>query len=450
MADLLGEAELLARLGEAVRAAGGEVELSYAGSRTGPTRFANGDITQPSVVADRTVQARVALGRRAGSARGSRLDPAGLAELVARARAIAAASPELEGFPGLPEAEPCRRLEAAWDEATASAGPAERARLVEPVLAAARERGGLAAGALTTVAAELAVASSRGVAAYHRGTSAKLEVIAADGRASGYAHAAARALGGIDAAAEGRRAAEALGRMRSRVSVAPGPIDVILEPPAVAELLEWLGIGSFGARSVENGTSLLAGRAGDAVTGAAITIRDAGAEDLPEGQPVPFDSEGVPRRAVVLVARGRAGGPVHDSTTAARAGSRSTGHAPPFDNDGEGPVPSGLVLEPGDDDAADLVARVERGLWLQRLHYVNGLLDPRRALMTGLTRDGAFLIEHGRLGPGVETMRFTDSILEAFARCAGLTRARRAVMPWWATLGAHVVPTMLIRGLRFG
>jgi PmbA protein len=92
---------------------------------------------------------------------------------------------------------------------------------------------------------------------------------------------------------------------------------------------------------------------------------------------------------------------------------------------------------------------VKRGLYVCRLHYVNGLLEPRRAVMTGLTRDGCFLVEDGRIGRAVGNLRFTDSLLEGLARCDAMTRARKAVPTWWGDTGVVVTPAVRIRGWRF-
>jgi predicted Zn-dependent protease len=112
--------------------------------------------------------------------------------------------------------------------------------------------------------------------------------------------------------------------------------------------------------------------------------------------------------------------------------------------------PTALMLGAGDAASVDeLVSGIYRGLYVCRLHYVNGLLEPRRAVMTGLTRDGCFLVEKGKITRPVGNMRFTDSLLEGLARCDGRTRERKAVPTWWSDAGAYVSPAVRIRGWRF-
>jgi PmbA protein len=142
-------------------------------------------------------------------------------------------------------------------------------------------------------------------------------------------------------------------------------------------------------------------------------------------------------------------GVLYDRIYAARARVRSTGSS--LSSEGGGGVSACAVhLDPGDAASVDeLIAGVDRGVYVCRLHYVNGLLDPRRAVMTGLTRDGCFLIEKGKIVRAVGNLRFTDSLLEGLSRCDGMTRTRKAVPTWWSDAGATVVPAIRMRAFRF-
>ena len=141
---------------------------------------------------------------------------------------------------------------------------------------------------------------------------------------------------------------------------------------------------------------------------------------------------------------------VHDRASAALARSRSTGHAPPIGDelfDG-GPVPQHLMLAAGDATVDELVARVDRGLYVSRFHYVNGLLDTRRALMTGMTRDGLWRIEGGRIAGPVANQRWTESFLDAGRRVDGISR-KRALIAGGLSECWFVCPTILVRGWKF-
>src|SRR5262249_46089973 len=156
--------------------------------------------------------------------------------------------------------------------------------------------------------------------------------------------------------------------------------DVVLSPHAVAELLEWMGLASFGARTVLDGTSLLAGRRGELVCDESVTIVEDAAYAHPDAVGIPFDAEGTPRAPVRHIDRGRAGDPTTDIVSGTKLGRPSTGHALPLAGfvDFDGPSPGNLVLLPGDASVDDLIGRVDGGLFVTRFHYVNGLLDTRR------------------------------------------------------------------------
>lgn len=444
--------ELLDKLERALRRAGGEAELSVHASRIGHTRFAGSRVTQTGDVEDVTVQARVAVGKRIGAARVNALDEATLDGALARARALAAAMPEgdLDRFDD--GRAPLAAHVDGWDAETADVDAAARAAAIAPAFAACARAGMTAAGSCSTGVTTVAVATSAGARRLYRGTRARFDLIASDGAASGRRSRDGRAWSAVradhDALVDDAVARAA--RSRAPSPLAPGAYDVVLEPHAVAELLEWLALTSLGARAVEDGSSALAGRIGEALTGGALTIYDdaLGGED---GCPTaPFDAEGTPRRRVVCLDGGVARAVVHDRATAAAMQAESTGHAPPIGDElfDSGPMPQHLMLAAGDATVEELIARVDRGLLVSRFHYVNGLLDTRRALMTGMTRDGLWRIEGGRVTGPVANQRWTESLLDAGRRIDGVTRKRELVAGGLSECW-FVCPTVLVRGWKF-
>jgi predicted Zn-dependent protease len=239
---------------------------------------------------------------------------------------------------------------------------------------------------------------------------------------------------------------------RDPASLDAGTYDVVLEPPAVAELLEWLAIIAFGASEVENGTSPMAGRIGERITGPDVTLVEDPTDASDLGFAAPFDREGTARRRVPLVERGVARAVLFDRIHAARAKTASTGSSlvPDGASSGAGLGAAALRMEGGDAPSVEsLIAGVERGLYVCRLHYVNGYLEPRRAVMTGLTRDGCFLVEKGKITRPVGNMRFTDSLLEGLARCDARTAALSPLPTAWSDAGACAVPAIRMRAFRF-
>jgi predicted Zn-dependent protease len=257
----------------------------------------------------------------------------------------------------------------------------------------------------------MAVGNSLVVFAYAPSTSADLTTVIMSDDSSGYAGETALDVRAINAEAVGREAVDKAVRSRKPQLLEPGEYTVILEEYAVAELLSYLAYLGFGALQVQEGRSFMANRFGQRITGANISIWDDGLDKT--GLPIPFDFEGMPKQRVELITAGIAKGVVYDSHTANREGRQSTGHALPAPNP-SGPFPGNLFMKAGQHSKQQMLASVERGLWVTRFHYVNPV-HPLKAILTGMTRDGTFLIEKGEIQRGTKNLRFTQGVLEAFS-----------------------------------
>ncbi len=437
-------------IGEAKRLGAEDVEVSQASTATEFVRFAHSRFTQVGESLQDLVRVRVLSRGRLGVALCASLAPDELRGAASQAMAIAERVPPLEvavRFPGA--AGDGAAGEAAAGEAWAPAepgfeGPEELRRAFD------RAAGVAFFGALKRKRRRMVVATAGGLARAHADQVVQIDLIAQIADGSGWAGWYGPTGRPVDLAGLAGRAADTARRAREPVALDPGPRDVVLAPAAVAELLEWMALASFGARSVLDGTSLLAGREGEPLVSPRVTLSEVvGAGD------VPFDAEGTTRQPVDFFRAGRAVRPVTDLVSAARLGDQrgSTGHAAPLtpQMDGTDPVPSHVHLAPGDASEEALIGMVDRGVYITRLHYVNGLLDTRRATMTGMTRDGTFLIEGGRLGRAVRNLRFTDSLLDALgdARLGGIGREATCVPTWWSSAGQVETPALLLRGFHF-
>jgi predicted Zn-dependent protease len=198
----------------------------------------------------------------------------------------------------------------------------------------------------------------------------------------------------------------------------------------------------FSALALQEGRSFLCDRLGQQIVSEQISIWDDGLD--PRGTPLPFDFEGVPKRRVDLIERGVARGVVYDSETAAREGKRSTGHALPAPNVW-GPFPINLFLGTGDRSRSELLGALDRGVLVTRFWYVNPV-HPRQAVLTGMTRDGTFLVERGEIVRPVRNLRFTQSMLDALGATLGVGSV---ATPTEAFFGATVVPPLLLGRFTF-
>lgn len=426
---------------DAGRAGATEAEALVIAEASALTRFANSEIHQN--VAEENIRSslRFVLGRRVGVAASGRTDADGLAALVERAASIAQNAAELPDWGGLPEPEPITPVAAAFAAPTAEASPELRADGVRAVIAAADAEGVLAYGSFATGLEAVAVANSRGVRAAEARTASHLLTVAvgADG-GSGYAEAAATSVEAIDPAAIGREAATKARAAANPIALEPGEYPVVLEEYAVVDLLDMLGYLGFSALAVQEGRSFF--EPGRRIGSPLVTIRDDATD--PATLPASFDYEGIPKTPVTLVEAGVCREVVYDAQTAARAGRRSTGHGLPAPNPW-GPFPTNMLMEPGTATRDELLGGLERGLLVTRFHYTNPV-HPKLAIVTGMTRDGTFLVEGGRIVGPVRNLRYTQSYLDALAAVEAVGRERRTLRGF---LGGVAVPAVRIGAWTF-
>ncbi len=420
-----------------------QTEALIEARRESLTRFANNEIHQNVTSTNHTLTLRVRVGRRTGSASTNRLDSSGLRQVADRALAIARLSPEDPGLPDLAPPAPIPALDA-FVPATAASTPEERAAAVGPVMADAAARDLNAAGALSTLATAVGFANSRGVFAFQPETYSQFTCTVRSANSSGWVDRHRRDVRALDAAGLGRVAIEKAERSRNPGAIEPGRYTVVLEPNAVAELVSFLGTLGLGAQADQEGRSFMGGRIGERITGERATLVDDPYDPRAFGRP--FDPEGSPRQRVTLIERGIARGVVHDRRTALKAGAESTGHATPPPGT-EGPLPFSLVLSQGDTALEQLIASTERGILVTRFWY-NRVVDAKQTLITGMTRDGTFVIEDGKLTRGLRNLRFNESVLGALERADAWGRdAEPTVFDYVGN--CVVAPALRVRDFRF-
>jgi predicted Zn-dependent protease len=408
---MLGETEMR-RIADRViagsRADQTEVEVFWHNSAL--TRFANNYIHQNVELTDVDVRVRAVIGQKIGIASTNEISDEALVGVAAKAYEIAQHQRENEDFRSLPRPEPVQRADA-WTEATARCGPEERAAVVAQICDASSRAGLTAAGAFHTTSHELALANSLSVFAHHTETQADINTVIMSETSSGYAARVSKDIGDIDGEDVAREAVDKALRGVAPRAVDPGEYEVILEPYAVCDLLDFFSYLSFGALPFMEKRSFLAGRIGERVMDEKITIWDDGLS--PEGIPTPFDYEGLPKQKVTFIEGGVAKGVVWDSYLAGRqgGGQRSTGHALPAGST-IGALPLHLFMATGGASMDDMIKDVKRGLWVSRFWYTR-TVHPLNVVTTGMTRDGTFLIEDGKVVGPVRDMRFTQGYVDA-------------------------------------
>jgi PmbA protein len=377
------------------------------------TRFTHEFIHQNVDIENLSIRVRTIVDGRTGVASTNAGDDAAIDAVVQRAMNIAAFAPRPAEAPVLASRSEAAAPPAAYVDATANATAGERANVAAAIFAQATANGCWCSGYVTTSAGGLTIANSAGADASFDGTESGANVKMTAGDSTGFAERYAPDARVLDGTALGARAAAKARASADPVSVDPGEWTVILEPPAFGELVMFLG-DHFSAQAYNEGSSFLSGRLGERMMGTGVTIRDDYAHPLhPDA---PFDWEGTPKQRLALIENGIARTVVTDSAWARKLDRPNTGHGLPAPN-AHGPYPLDLVVDPGTASLDELIAGTKRGLLVTRLWYTR-IVDQRKTILTGMTRDGTFLIEDGKLTRGVRNLRFNQSLVDALETCA--------------------------------
>jgi predicted Zn-dependent protease len=384
---------------------GVEAETIVASGNLSLTRFANSFIHQNVAEDGSTVHLRVAVDGRVASADGTRSDGASLQRLVDDAVAVAKLRDADELWTGITEPTQIGDGEH-YDVATAETDPKKRADMVKTFVTAGN--GLLAAGYCSTEGWDVAYRNTAGHGASGRYSQAVLDGIHQTGASAGSGHAASLRVADIDAAAVGALAASRATDSAEAVDAKPGDYEVVLAPEAVGTIAVFLSAYAFNGRAAVEERSMV--KPGEAQFDEAITFAEA--PDDPRAITVPFDGEGMPRLRVPLVTSGVTTALTYDRRTAAKAGAASTGNHSYGPYAWFGPVGTNLFLEPGSVTLEEIIASVERGLYVSTFNYCR-VLDEKTLVVTGLTRNGTFMIENGAITGAVTNLRFTQSFAAA-------------------------------------
>lgn len=402
------------------------------------TRFANNEIHQNVAEEGVSLTVQVRVGDRTAWSSTDRLDRAALQAVLDRAIALASVMPQRKR-PPRPGPQRYPALER-FHSGTARLTPGQRARLVSDVVGRARASGLTAAGFLANQLRTVALANSSGLNAFGRYTQAEFSVTIYGEDSSGWAKGFAPSIDELSIEELAQRALQKALLGRSPRQIPPGRYPVILEPAAVADLLGFLG-GDFSALEVHQKQSCLTDRIGTRVFGENITLVDDWSHPLQLG--VGFDGDGLPKKRTLLVENGVVREMVYSLSTAHRLGKAPTGHGLFFE---EGEYPFNMVMMGGTVSLEEMVEATDYGILVSRLWYIREV-DRSRKILTGMTRDGTFLIESGRVTGGVRNFRFNQSLIELLNHVRALGPAVRAAGE--EHYGFLVVPPIQVESLHF-
>ncbi|UCH88864.1 MAG: TldD/PmbA family protein [Thermoplasmata archaeon] len=414
------------------------------------TRFAKSQIHQHMAERNVDVAIRVVAGKKLGSVHLNSLELPRLEGAVEQAQKIARVQGENLDFVSLPSYDADRLPPVAdienltYYNSTAVHSPEAKSNEIKELidLTTTKKEEDLA-GAYLTEISRVAIVNSLGVEVYMPTTLASLNVnITGPNGATGYAEFTSRDVKELNLKAVGKEL-----KTRCRLSRNPKPLPAktyptIFEHYAVGELLIYLSGMGFSAKAVSEGWSFMCDKFNEKIVSPKISIWDDGLDA--RGLPIPFDFEGMPKQRVDLIEKGEAKGVVYDSLTAGREGKISTGHALPAPNP-MGPQPVNLFMNIGESDISEMIEDTKEGILVTRIHYANPL-DPKQTLLTGMTRDGTFLIEKGEITGAIKNMRFTQSLVEMLNTTKMVGNTSKSTRSWYGTCS---VPCMKVGKFKF-
>src|SRR5215467_5253279 len=402
--DLKRIIDSILRLG---RVAGSdETEVQLDETIDGLTRFANNAIHQNVAEQGTTVSVRTVVDGRTARATTNRLDQDSLQKAVESSLELAHSQPKNPNLLPMPAKQRYGAVNR-FSRETAALTPEVRARAVRQASDLAIRSGQVAAGIFSSDQSQLALGNSRGLFAAHRQTHAEFSITMQDDQAASWAKANSGDVRRIDPDSLARRASEKAKMAKNAQELPPGKYTVILEPAAVLDLVGFL-FYDFAATALEDQRSCLNQRMGKQVFGQNIAIMDDVYHPLQLG--APFDGEGMARERVRLVEAGIPKNLVYSRSSAKKAGKKNTGHGFALPNE-YGEAPMNLVFGGGDSSVERMIAGTDRGLLVTRVWYIREV-DPYEKIMTGMTRDGLFLVENGKVQKAVRNFRFNQSLIE--------------------------------------
>jgi predicted Zn-dependent protease len=433
-----------------------QVEILFASTNSSLTRFANNTIHQNVAEVNEVASVRVAFDGKTARATTNRFDDESLQRAVRSAEGIAKVqepNPDLLPVPSAAESGRDGHDPKHWFDRTAALNPGSRSEAVGQIVAIAKKSGLTAAGIYSSSESVDGIVNSKGVSVFHQRTSAEVSITMLAQDSSGWQKFNSPNVQDIDHVRLAEIAAQKARESRAPEELRPGKYTVVLEPAAVLDLVGFM-FWDFGGMAILDQRSFLNNRIGSRLFGENITIMDDVYHPLQSG--TPFDGEGVRRKKVTLVERGTIKNLVYARSTAAKmrqsehAGKvgaiDTTGHGFPLPNEmGEAPM-NIVFVTPGDEPTLEqMIDGTERGILITRLWYIREV-DPYEKILTGMTRDGTFLIEQGKVKRGIRNFRFNQSLIEMLSSVEAMGTAVRASGEESFDM---VVPAMKVRDFNF-
>ena len=385
------------------------------------TRFAESYIHQNVAEADLNLTVKIINENRIGAVQMNSIDEATISKNIEKAIEVTKVTPKLDYHYQLLTPQ-SYKIKSKYSKVTADFTPLNRAQLVKQLIKEVNKRGYEAAGAFKTEESTLLVANSRGVFAFDRGTKVDFNCVITRDNSTAHTSFIDSDVNNFNIKKVTNELLETALKNVEQIEIDPGVYTVILSPEAVAEILNYAGYTAFNGKTIMEGKSFICHNQGKKIFQETITVSDDPFDELT--MPLPFDLVGYPREKIYLIKDGVVKDGVYDHLTALKYNRKCTGNTLSTEYASFGALPFNLVMEEGDSTIDEMISDTKKGIYISRFHYVN-ILNPMSIQLTGMTRDGTFLIEDGKLGRAIKNMRFNTSVVDMLKAVDMISKKRQ-------------------------
>ena len=408
-----------------------DFEIIAAETKSELTRFAESYIHQNVAETNLNLTVKVINEDRIGAVEMNSIDDHTISKNIEKAIEVTKITPKLDYHYQLLKPQ-SYKIKSKYSEQTANFTPLNRAQLVSQLIKEVNKREYGAAGAFKTEESTLLVANSEGVFAFDRGTKVDFNCVITRDNSTAHASFIDSDINNFNINKITDELLETAFKNVEQIEIEPGVYTVILSPEAVSDILNYTGYTAFNGKMIMENKSFVSNNRGKKIFPETINISDDPFDELT--MPIPFDLVGYSREKIDLIKDGIIKDGVYDHLTALKYNRKCTGNTLPPEHASFGALPFNLVMKEGDSTISEMISSTKKGIYISRLHYVN-ILNPMSVQLTGMTRDGTFLIEDGKLGRAIKNMRFNNSVVDMLKAVDMISKERQ-------TKSGFVAPTV--------
>ena len=419
-----------------------DFEIIASGGKNELTRFAESYIHQNVAETNLNLTAKIVNENRIGSVHMNSIDESAISKNIEKAIEVTKITPKLDYHYRLLTPQ-SYKIKSKYSKDTANFTPLNRAQLVKQLIKKVNQRGYEAAGAFKTEESTLLVANSEGLFAFDRRTKVDFNCVIIRNNSTAHTSFIDSDVTNFNIEKVTDELLEAALRNVKQIEIDPGVYTVILSPEAVAEIINYAGYTAFNGKMIMEGKSFICHNQDKKIFPETITVSDDPFDELT--MPLPFDLVGYPREKIYLIKDGVVKDGVYDHLTALKYNRKCTGNTLSPEHASFGALPFNLAMKEGSNSVEEIISSTKKGIYISRFHYVN-ILNPMSIQLTGMTRDGTFLIEDGKLGRAIKNMRFNTSVVDMLKAVDMISKERQTKEGF---IGPTVAPYLRTNNFTF-